>query len=63
MQQLDVPAIRTLVSYVMEHNPAMFFDGVTDAGCAPRPLHLRTGLKRQMLNGASAFDVGRCLVT
>ena len=23
----------------------------------------RAGLKRQILNGASAFDVGRCLVT
>ena len=26
VQQLDVPAIRRLVSYVMEHNPATFSD-------------------------------------
>ena len=66
MQKLDVPAIRRLVSYVLEHNPAIFFNvlvALQTQDVPPRPLHLCTGLKRQIFNGASAFDVGRCLVT
>ena len=64
MQQLDVPAIRRLVSYVLD--PAMFFDALValqTQDLSPRHLYLCTGLKRHILNGASAFDVGGCLVT
>ena len=49
MQRLDVPAIRRLVSYVLEHNPAMFFDflvALQTQDLPPRPLHLCTGFIR-----------------
>ena len=64
VQQLDVPGIRRLVSYVLD--PAMFFDALValqTQDLSPRHLYLCTGLKRHILNGASVFDVGGCLVT
>ena len=66
MQQLDVPAIIRLVSYVLEHNPAMFVDALValqTQELPPLPLQLCTGLRRQIFNGASVVDVGRCIVT
>ena len=66
MQQLDVPAIRRLVSYVLEHNPAKFFDALValqTQELPPLPLHLCTGLRRQIFNGASVVDAGKCIVT